>query len=92
MQTRANPQGALKEAIDALDKEIAEATRLGRTGELRRLFAKGMTLLAGRKWTDILEFTHSLALRTDRVIVDTARPLALRISRSTRLASSSAAR
>ena len=33
------PQGELKAQIDALDAEIAEATRLGRTGELRRLFA-----------------------------------------------------
>ena len=36
------PQGELKAQIDALDAQIAEATRFGRTGELRRLFAKGM--------------------------------------------------
>ena len=40
-KTSAQPQGELKAQIDALDKEIAEANRLGKTAELRRLFAKG---------------------------------------------------
>ena len=39
------PQGELKAQIDALDAQIAEATRLGRNGELRRLFAEGVALL-----------------------------------------------
>ena len=43
----ANPQEELKAQIDALDRQIAEATRLGRSGELRRLFAQGMMLLSG---------------------------------------------
>ena len=42
------PTGELKAQIDALDAQIAEAGRLGRSGELRRLYAKGITLLAGR--------------------------------------------
>ncbi len=46
------PQGELKAQIDEIDRQIAEATRLGQIGELRRLFAKGTTLLAGREWTD----------------------------------------
>src|SRR5919106_2396405 len=37
-----SPQGDLKVQIDALDKEIGDAMRLGRSGEARRLFAKGM--------------------------------------------------
>jgi hypothetical protein len=37
-KTTAQPQGELKAQIDALDKQIEEATRLGQTGELRRLF------------------------------------------------------
>ncbi len=41
------PEGELKAQIDALDAQIAEATRLGRAGELRRLFAKGLALLNG---------------------------------------------
>src|SRR5260370_38678051 len=46
------PQGELKAQIEALDAQIAEASRLGRTGELRRLLAKGNTLPAGRPWTE----------------------------------------
>src|SRR6201989_1697958 len=63
------PQGELKAQIDALDAQIAEATRLGRTGELRRLFAKGIALLNGTPWTDTLDYSRSLVLRTPRVIV-----------------------
>src|ERR1700690_1668920 len=58
----ANPQGELKTKIDALDRELAEATRLGNLGEVRRLLAKGMTLLSGGEWTDALDYEHSLAL------------------------------
>jgi hypothetical protein len=61
----APPQGELKAQIEALDKQIAEAALLGHNGELRRLFAKGMTLLAGKSWTDELDFATSLVLRTD---------------------------
>src|SRR5436853_7181897 len=67
---RANPQGELKEKIDALDKELAAATQQGKTGEVRRLIAKGLTLLAGKEWTDALDFKSSLVLRSDRVFVD----------------------
>ena len=41
------PQGELKAQIDALDAQIAEAGRLGQSGELRRLYAKGIALLGG---------------------------------------------
>jgi len=73
------PQGELKAQIDALDAQIAEAARLGRSGELRRLFAKGIALLNDRPWTDAAEYSASLVLRTDRVVVDSARPYALRL-------------
>src|SRR3989442_11878730 len=58
------PEGELKAQIDALDAQIAEASRLGKSGELRRLFAKGVALLAGRPWTDAADFASSLVLRT----------------------------
>jgi hypothetical protein len=58
------PQGELKAQIDALDREIAEAMRLGRTAEARRLFAKGTTLLSGQPWTEELDYAASLLLRT----------------------------
>src|SRR5271154_4482377 len=62
----ANPQGELKTKIDAIDKELADATRLGNIGEIRRLVAKGMTLMSGAEWTDALDYEHSLALRSDQ--------------------------
>ena len=37
------PEGELKAQIDALDKELADAYAAGRTGEIRRLFAKGIS-------------------------------------------------
>ena len=73
------PQGELKAQIDALDAQIAEAARLGRNGELRRLFAKGIALLNNRPWTDAIEFSNSLVLRTDRVVADSSRPYVVRL-------------
>jgi poly(3-hydroxybutyrate) depolymerase len=73
------PQGELKAQIDALDVQIAEATRLGRSGELRRLFAKGVNLLNGRAWTPEVEYMHSIVLRTDRVVADSAKPYSARL-------------
>src|SRR5215831_17046139 len=73
------PQGELKAQIDALDQQIAEATRLGRTGELRRLFAKGVVLLSGRPWTDALDYANSIVLRTDHVVADAAKAYTVRI-------------
>ena len=73
------PQGELKAQIDALDAQIAEASRLGRNGELRRLYAKGTTLLAGQRWTDALEYSNSLVLRTDRVVADSGKPYLVRL-------------
>jgi predicted esterase len=73
------PQGELKTQIDQVDKEIAEATRLGRSAELRRLFAKGNVLLAGRQWSDALDYANSLVLRTNHVVADSAKPLDARI-------------
>jgi len=74
-----NPQGELKEKIDAVDRELAEATRLGKTGDVRRFLAKGMTLLNGTAWTDVLDFRNSLALRSDHVFVDTSKPYVVRL-------------
>ena len=73
------PQGELKAQIDALDAQIAEASRFGRNGELRKLFAKGIALLNNRPWTDASEFASSLVLRTDRVVVDSSKPYVVRL-------------
>jgi hypothetical protein len=79
LKTRTNPQGALKEQLAEIDKQMAEATRLGRTGEVRRLIAKGTALLSGREWNDRVDFANSVVLRTDRQFVDPARPLTIRL-------------
>ena len=73
------PQGALKAQVDSLDADIAVAMRLGHTGELRRLFAKGLTILNGQAWTDLAEFNSSLLLRSDRVIIESSRPYTFRL-------------
>jgi poly(3-hydroxybutyrate) depolymerase len=73
------PQGELKTQIDAIDQQIAEASRLGRTGELRRLYSKGMVLMAGRQWTETLEFLGSLVIRTDHIVTDSTKPLPARL-------------
>ena len=73
------PGGELKAQIDAIDRDLAEATRLGKTGEIRRLLAKGTTLLTGRPWTDVADYTNSLVIRTDRLVVDSSRPYSVRL-------------
>src|SRR5262245_1738748 len=73
------PEGELKAQIDAVDAAIAEATRQGRTSEIRRQIAKGTTLLAGRPWTDVTDYTNSLVIRTDRVVADSSKPYYARL-------------
>jgi hypothetical protein len=78
-KSQANPSGELKDNLAVIDKAIAEAARWGRTGEVRRLLAQGQTLLAGREWTDELDFSNSLVLRADAVILDSKQPGSIRI-------------
>jgi len=78
-KAQAKPAGELQARFDALDEQIARAARLGRTGELRRLYSQGIAIAAGRVWTPQLEFSNSLALRTERVFVDGARPISVRL-------------
>jgi poly(3-hydroxybutyrate) depolymerase len=78
-KTAAKPTGALKAQIDELDQQIAAATRLGRGGEVRRLYAKGQALLAGQEWTEALEFANSITLRSARVLADSTTPYEVRL-------------
>jgi predicted peptidase len=75
----AKPEGDLKRQIDEIDQMIAEATRLGRTGEVRKLYTKGMVLLSERVWDDVLEFSNSLVLRAEEVCVDSGEPYSVRV-------------
>ena len=79
LKNRVKPDGELKIAIDAIDKEIAEAMRLGRTAEMRRQIAKGMALLNKRPWTDADDFDQSLVLRSERQFVDSSLPYHVRL-------------
>jgi len=74
-----NPQGELKDKIDQNDRELAEATRLGKIGDVRRLIAKGLALLGGNTWTPELDFASSITLRTEHVFTDSAKPYAVRL-------------
>jgi poly(3-hydroxybutyrate) depolymerase len=78
-KTTVKPTGELKAQIDQIDKEIADANRLGRSGEVRRLYAKGMALLAGRSWTDADDYQASLVVRTERVVADSSMPYRVRL-------------
>jgi poly(3-hydroxybutyrate) depolymerase len=78
-KTTVAPQGALKAEIDEIDRQLAEATRLGQNGEFRRLVAKGLARLAGRSWTDELDFANSLVIRTEHVVADSTKPLEVRL-------------
>src|SRR5262245_49776752 len=71
-KTTVAPQGALKAEVDEIDRQLAEATRLGQNGEFRRLIAKGLARLAGRSWTDELDFANSLVIRTEHVVADSS--------------------
>ena len=79
LKNSAKPDGELKAQIDAIDKELAEAARLGQTAQVRRLLAKGTALLQKRGWTELDDYDQSLVLRTDRVFVDASLPYGARL-------------
>jgi dienelactone hydrolase len=79
VKTQAKPTGELKGKFDAIDEQVARAAKLGRSGELRRLYAQGIALAGGREWTPQLEFTTSLAVRTERVFLDASKSVNFRL-------------
>ncbi len=78
-KTNAKAQGELKQKLDAIDQQLARAAKLGRTGEMRRLYTQGTALAAGREWTPETEFSSSLVLRTERVFVSPETPVSFRL-------------
>jgi poly(3-hydroxybutyrate) depolymerase len=82
LKNSATPDGELKAQIEILDKQIAEAARLGQTSEMRRWLAKGTALLNGRGWTDRDDYDQSLQLRTERVFVDSSVPYTVRLEQT----------
>jgi predicted esterase len=78
-KTAAKPDGELKTQIDEVDKAIADARRTGNLGEVRRQIAKGLALLNKDAWTPQLDYRNSLVLRSERTVIDSAAPYAMRI-------------
>jgi len=79
MKTAAKAEGELKAQLDDVDKAISEARRSGNIGEVRRQLAKGFTLLNKEVWTPQLDYRSSLALRSERTVVDSSAPYAMRL-------------
>jgi predicted esterase len=79
VKNQVKPQGSLLEKLASLEKEMAEASQAGRSGEVRRLLAQGVALLQGREWTDELDYAKSLVLRAEEVCLDSSRPAAFRL-------------
>lgn len=78
-KAKASPQGELAASLAAIEKDFAEAIRVGKTGEARRQIAKGLALLAGEAWTPRLDYARSLVLRSDHSIADSSKPLVVRL-------------
>lgn len=79
LKNTARPSGELKALVDSLDGQIAIAARLGRTSELRRLYAHAATVLGRRPWTPEAEYAGSLVARTERQVIDPARRWSMRV-------------
>jgi predicted esterase len=79
VKTAAKAEGELKAQLDEVDKAIADARRSGNAGEIRRQLAKGFSLLNKEAWTPQFDYRSSLALRSERTVVDSSAPYALRL-------------
>ena len=79
LKTAAKPDGELKTQIDEVDKAVADARRAGDMGEVRRQIAKGLALLNKEAWTPQLDYRNSLVLRSERTVIDSTAPYAMRI-------------
>lgn len=79
LKTAAKAEGELKAQLAEVDKAIADARRAGNTAEQRRQIAKGMTLLDKQPWTPQADYRASLALRSERTVIDSAVPYAIRL-------------
>ena len=79
LKAAAKAEGGLKAQLDDVDKAIAAARREGNQGEVRRQLARGFALLNQQAWTPQLDYRSSLVLRSDRTVVDSSVPYALRL-------------
>jgi len=58
--SKANAADDLKTQFDDVDTRLQEARQQGRTGEVRRQLARGMSLANAGKWSDLQDFDASL--------------------------------
>jgi predicted esterase len=79
LKNAAKPDGELKTQLDDVDKTLAEARRAGNSSEVRRQLAKGFALLDKQSWTPQLDYRASLVLRSERTVIDSSMPYALRL-------------
>lgn len=79
LKTAAKADGALKAQLDDVDKALAEARRAGNAAEQRRQLGKGMLLLDNQEWTPQADYRISLALRSERTVIDSSVPYAIRL-------------
>src|SRR5215203_130217 len=78
-KTAAKAEGELKTQLDDVDRAMADARRSGNLGEVRRQLAKGLLLLDKQAWTPQADYRNSLALRSERTVVDSSLRHALRL-------------
>lgn len=79
IKTAAKAEGELKTQLDDVDRLIAEARRGGNSSEMRRQLARGLMLLNKEAWTPQADFRNSIVLRSERTVVDSSVPYALRL-------------
>jgi predicted esterase len=79
LKNAAKPEGELKAQLDDVDKTLAAARRDGNSSELRRQLARGFALLDKQAWTPQLDYRASLVLRSERTVIDSSMPYALRL-------------
>ncbi len=82
LKNTVKPTGELKAQVDSLDALISSASKFGRTSELRRLYAHSIALLQKRAWTPEAEFASSVVVRSERLVVEPARPWTMRLEQS----------
>jgi predicted esterase len=79
LRAAAKPEGEMKAQLDEVDKALGEARRSGNASEVRRQLAKGFAILDKQAWTPQLDYRASLVLRSERTVIDSSMPYALRL-------------
>jgi len=78
--SKANAGEAAQSQLADVDSRLGAARAAGRTGEVRRQLARGMSLATTGTWSEAQDFAASLVVRTDHSYVDPGRPILLRLT------------